>query len=233
MCCNQARNKKDQRTMGIKTVLSSLLLVLSALCLSVCAQTDAAPAWNPTPSAGKQGSSVASPLVLGHGVGLFKVGPLLAQDDFEDLDDWVVQIQQRSDFPAAKVGVRDHKLDCLLPGRGYTVWYKQKLPTRVTITYDVLCPTPKPAINGVQPRDINNFWMAADPDDPDRGLFDSTRYTGNFSSYDKIHGYYASTGGGGATGNRTTRMRRYPREVNGKPAELCYRVKTSRMPLIM
>ena len=47
----------------------------------------------------------------------------------------------------------------------------------------------------------------------------SNRYTGKFSSYDKIHGYYASTGGGGAIANRTTRMRRYPREVHGKPAE--------------
>ena len=50
-----------------------------------------------------------------------------------------------------------------------------------TITYDVLCPTHEPAIKGVQPRDINNFWMATDPDDPDRGLFDSKRYTGKFS----------------------------------------------------
>ena len=85
--------------------------------------------------------------------------------------------------------------------------------------YDVLCPTPKPAIEGLQPRDINNFWMASDPVDPDQGLFDSNRYTGKFSSYHKIHGYYASTGGGGAIANLTTRMRRYPREMDGKPTE--------------
>ena len=54
---------------------------------------------------------------------------------------------------------------------------------------------------------------------PTEGLFDSARYTGSFGSYDKMHGYYASTGGGGAIANLTTRMRRYPREVNGKPAE--------------
>ena len=40
--------------------------------------------------------------------------------------------------------------------------------TRVTITYDVLCPTHEPAIKGVQPRDINNFWMATDPDNNSR-----------------------------------------------------------------
>ncbi|MGK0186149.1 MAG: hypothetical protein ACI9R3_001932 [Verrucomicrobiales bacterium] len=27
----------------------------------------------------------ASPVVLGHGIGLFKIGPLLASDEFEDL----------------------------------------------------------------------------------------------------------------------------------------------------
>ncbi len=159
------------------------------------------------------------PVVLGHGAGLFKVGSLLVHDEFSNLETWEVQIQQRSKFPPAKVVTRNHTLDCLLPGCGCTVWFKQKLPTRVTIIYDVLCPTPKPAINGVQPRDINNFWMASDPVDSQDGLFDSTRYTGKFSSYDKIHGYYASTGGGGAIANLTTRMRRYPREIGGKPAQ--------------
>ena len=165
-------------------------------------------------------SSDNRPLVLGHGVGLFRIGELLAQDDFENLDNWVVQIQEKSGFDPAHVVARENSLDCLLPGRGCTVWFKEKLPTRVTITYDVICPTPQPPIRGVQPRDINNFWMATDSVDPDQGLFDSTRYTGAFGSYDKMHGYYASTGGGGAkAANLTTRMRRYPREVGGKPAE--------------
>jgi hypothetical protein len=160
-----------------------------------------------------------NPVVFGYGVGLFKVGSLLTQDNFENLNNWEVQIQQRSGFPSANVVVRANSLDCLVPGRGCTVWFKQKLQTRVMITYDVLCPTQKPAIKGVQPRDINNFWMANDPVDPNRGLFDPARYTGKFGSYDKMHGYYASTGGGGATANLTTRMRRYPREVDGRPAE--------------
>ncbi|TWU35355.1 Alginate lyase [Novipirellula aureliae] len=159
------------------------------------------------------------PLVLGHGVGLFKVGAKLVQDDFENLDNWVVQVQERAGFAAAEVVAKNRSLDCMLPGRGCTVWFKQKLPTRVAITYDVLCPTPKTPTKGLQPRDINNFWMASDPLDPDQGLFDSKRYTGKFSSYDKIHGYYASTGGGGAIANLTTRMRRYPREVDGEPVE--------------
>ena len=79
------------------------------------------------------------PLVLGHGVNLFKIGSLLAQDDFGDLDNWVVQIQQRPEFPPAKVVAQDNTLDCLVPGRGCTAWFKQKFPTRVTISYNVRC----------------------------------------------------------------------------------------------
>ena len=198
----------------MKAILSGLMLI-SVLCSGALAQTTS----DRAEAARARSTSGEGPVVLGHGVGLFKVGPLLAHDDFENLDNWVVQIQDRSGFPPPKVEARDHSLNCLLPGRGCTIWYKKKFPTRLTITYTVLCPTPKPAINGVQPRDINNFWLATDPVDPDKGLFDSDRYTGKFSSYDKMHGYYASTGGGGAVANLTTRMRRYPREIDGKPAE--------------
>jgi len=164
-----------------------------------------------------QDSLGQEPAVLGHGVGLFKVGELLLADDFETLDNWVVQLQDRSGPVPAKVRVKDNQLDCFVPGRGCTVWFKEKLKTGITITYDVLCPTSNQAIEGLRPRDINNFWMCSDPVDRDQGLFDSTRFTGSFKTYDKMHGYYASTGGGKET-SPTTRMRRYPREVDGKPA---------------
>jgi hypothetical protein len=105
-------------------------------------------------------TSDSKPLVLGRGVALFKIGRLLAKDDFENLDNWVIQIQERPDFPPAKVVARENSLDGLVPGRGCTAWFKQKLSTGVSITYDVICPTPDPAIEGVQPRDIIIFgWL--------------------------------------------------------------------------
>ena len=134
-----------------------------------------------------EGTMAADPLVLGHGNGLFKVGALIEQDDFENLDNWVVQIEEREELPAPHVEARDGTLDCLLPGRGCTLWFKKKLKTRVTITYDVLCPTPDPAIKGVEPRDINNFWLATDLSDPDKGLFDSDNYTGDFGTVSYTH----------------------------------------------
>lgn len=156
----------------------------------------------------------SSPVVLGYGVGNFRVGKLLAKDNFKTLDDWVVQIEDRGGFPEASVQAKDGTLDCLVPGRGCTVWYREKLPTRIAITYDVVCPTHDPAIRGVEPRDLNQFWMATDPADPEKGLFDESRYSGKFTDYDKMHGYYASSGG---RKNTTTRMRRYPRSKDGKP----------------
>ena len=205
--------------MRLRSVLLGLL-VLFILSSGAFAQTTK----NRVQSETGKNNSDENPQVLGHGVGLFKVGQLIAQDDFKNRKNWVVQIQKRTGFKPAHVEVRNNSLDCFVPGRGCTVWFKKKLSTRVTITYDVVCPTHKPAIKGVQPRDINNFWMANDPGKADpaktaQGLFDSEKYTGAFKSYDKMHGYYASTGGGGKIANRTTRMRRYPREVKGKPAE--------------
>lgn len=192
---------------------------MTILCLQSFAQPDAHTPAMPIQPTGEPTSAAGHPLVLGKGVGLFKIGPLLAQDDFQDLENWVVQVQHKTGFPKAEVKVRNNTLDCLVPGRGCTVWFKKKLRTRVTITYEVTCPTPEPAIKGVQPRDINNFWLATDPVTPVKGLFDSERYTGKFGSYDKMHGYYASTGGGGAVANLTTRMRRYPRQVDEQPVD--------------
>lgn len=156
------------------------------------------------------------PLVLGRAKQRFRIGELLARDDFKTLDNWVVQIQPKDAKPDPYVKVKDGILDCFLPGRGCTVWYKRKFKTRLTIIYQVYCPIPRglPA-KLIEPRDINNFWLATDPQDPERGLFDPQRYNGDFGTYSKMFAYYASTGGGR---NRTTRMRRYPRVVNGRNA---------------
>jgi len=163
----------------------------------------------------------AEPLVLGKAQNRFEIGNLIAQDDFQSLANWNVQVQERDGFEPARIEAKDGWLDCFLPGRGASIWFQEKLKTRVTITYEVVCPEPSPAVKGISPRDINNFWLASDPEGKD--LFDKTRYTGKFSTYDKIHAYYASTGGGRAgDANRTIRLRRYPREIEGQPAAHLY-----------
>ena len=156
------------------------------------------------------------PLVLGRGTERFEVGRLLEKDDFKNLDRWEVQLQEKEGEPAARVEAREGVLDCLVPNRGCTVWFKKKLKTRQVITYEVLCPVPEKGMLGVEVKDVNNFWLASDPEDPRNGLFDSSRYTGDFGTYDKMSGYYASTGG---RRNKSTRMRRYPRDRKARPIE--------------
>ena len=161
----------------------------------------------------------SKPLVLGRGAQRFEVGDVLYQDDFDSLDRWVVQIEQKEGFPKPHVEAKNQTLDCQVPGRGCTIWFKEKLKTRLAITYQVVCPKPLNGVRGLEPKDVNNFWLASDPESLTgigKGLFDSSRYDGGFGSYSKMSGYYASTGGGR---NKTTRMRRYPREKNGQPLE--------------
>ncbi|MGC6465125.1 MAG: DUF6250 domain-containing protein [Akkermansiaceae bacterium] len=134
-----------------------------------------------------------TPVVLGKGTGLFEIGPEVVSDNFENLDNWELQIQPGDNAPEPSVKVKDNTLDCYLPGRGCTIWFRQMLKTGVSISYEVLCPTPRDPVKNLLPRDINNFWMAQDPGGK---LFDSNRFTGSFGTYHKMHGYYASTGGG-------------------------------------
>jgi hypothetical protein len=77
------------------------------------------------------------------------------------------------------------------------------------ITYRVTLPAARNDSTTFAVRDLNNFWMATSPVGD---LFDDSIYTGDFHTYHKMHGYYASTGGGK---NTTTRMRRYPRAIDG------------------
>ncbi|MBK1832488.1 DUF6250 domain-containing protein [Roseibacillus ishigakijimensis] len=160
-------------------------------------------------------SHAAEPQVLGKALHRFEIGSLIAQDNFANLDQWMVQVEDKASEPQPRVEARDGWLDCYLPSRGATIWFKEKLPTRTTISYEVVCPEGDRAVKGLSARDINNFWLANDP--AGGSLFDSAAYTGKFASYDKITGYYASTGGGRAgDANRTIRLRRYPREIEGQ-----------------
>lgn len=158
----------------------------------------------------------SKPEVLGKGLERFEIGKVLHQDDFDNLDRWVVQVEERDGFPLVLVEAKNQTLDCCVPGRGCTIWFKEKLKNRLAITYEVVCPESQDGVRGLQPKDVNNFWLASDPADPAEGLFDASRYDGGFNSYHKMNGYYASTGGGR---NTTTRMRRYPRETDGKSTD--------------
>jgi hypothetical protein len=162
--------------------------------------------------------------LYGYARSRFSTGDVIYEDKLDDqemfLKNWVVQ-QSRADPKLERYarisGGRLHVHD----PRGTTIWFRQKLKGPVMISYRVSCPSEYFSGTDIMPRDINQFWMAVDPSNPNPdlpgGLFDTGRYNGSFGTYDALNCYYASTGGGNVTdNNRTVRFRRYPRSMNKK-----------------
>ena len=150
----------------------------------------------------------------------FSTGDILYEDRLDDQAEfqknWVIQ-QSKADPELERYARIVHGRLHVHDPRGTTIWYRNKLNGPVMITYRVSCPPEFNSGNDIVPRDINQFWMASNPEIPDPsqpgGLFDSTRYNGSFGSYDMLNCYYASTGGGNITdNNHTVRFRRYPRK---------------------
>jgi len=161
-------------------------------------------------------SDISRPVVIGYGEGTFKIGELLNSDSFHDESEWVVQIQDSDtdSNPAIKFG--DGMLEVVMPDRGATIWNQNKFSGSIAITYKVKASTDLLHKDGIAVRDINTFWHASDPENPE-AIFDYSKYTGAFNSYHKQYGYYASIGG---RENTTTRFRRYPRSTpDGKPVK--------------
>ena len=180
---------------------------------------DAAAQESPTQPATEttQTKTDVVPQVLGHGVGTFAIGEELFRTDFSDASQWAIQVEKTEGPLKERIEFHDGMLDLYMPGRGCTAWLKQKFSGPITITYQVMCPVETIQFPEIQARDINNFWHCSGVE-KQTDIFDPKTFNGKFTSYSKMQGWYASTGGGGRKGNRTTRFRRYPREVDGKPS---------------
>lgn len=112
-----------------------------------------------------------------------------------DLAHWSVE-----QLPGGTVAVRDGALH-IDDAAGTTVWLREKLSAPIEITYEATVVT----AGGPHDRlsDLNCFWMAQDPKNPD--TLPAGR-SGKFSDYDSLLTYYV---GYGANDNTTTRFRRY------------------------
>ncbi len=132
---------------------------------------------------------------------LLKVTPeqLLYQDDFEkDLSQWVVE-----QVEGGTTTIVDGKLDVTDSG-GCTVWFQKKLAGAIMLEYEATMIDQGGPHDRVS--DLNCFWMAIDPKNPDN-LFADTGRQGKFGKYHPLRLYYV---GYGANENTTTRFRRYP-----------------------
>lgn len=84
---------------------------------------------------------------------------------------------------------------------GCTVWWREKLTAPVEINYDVTVVDRGGPLDRVS--DVNCFWMASDPAQPDSL---PTGRSGRFGEYDALRTYYVGMGG---NDNTSTRFRRY------------------------
>jgi len=128
----------------------------------------------------------------------YQPGDLLYSDDFTGgLDNWVVE----GETPQVKDAAME-----IDTGEGFTAWFRERLSGDVLIEYQVR------VIDADGPNDrvsdLNCFWMATDPKNPDDLFADSKERAGIFGNYDPLQLYYVGYGG---NSNSTTRFRRYPR----------------------
>jgi rhamnogalacturonan endolyase len=125
-----------------------------------------------------------------------KQGALLYADDFRSgLSQWTPEYRAA---PGSSISADGGKLTMDLAGDA-TVWLKPRLSGDILISY-----RRKMLVSGGandRLSDLNQFWMASDPRNPN--LF--TR-DGTFSQYDALSLYYVGIGG---NSNTTTRFRKY------------------------
>ena len=169
---------------------------------------------------GSEDSPTDSEILYGYAKKRFSTGKIIHEDRLNDQSafqkNWVVQQSQADPQLERYARISEGRLHVHDP-RGTTIWFRQKLKGPVMISYRITCPSEYNSGTDIVPRDINQFWMAIDPENPDPdqpgGLFDGKKYNGTFGTYDRLNCYYASTGGGNVTdNNRTVRFRRYPRK---------------------
>lgn len=129
---------------------------------------------------------------------------LIYKDDFEqNLDKWKIE-----QMPGGTVQIRDGVLE-IDDAAGCTVWFKHKLASPVSIEYDVQVVGEGGANDRVS--DLNCFWMAQDPENPDDIFAGSEKRGGSFANYNSLKLYYV---GYAANDNTTTRFRRYSGDGN-------------------
>lgn len=128
----------------------------------------------------------------------YQCGEVLYADNFTGgLRNWVVE----GETPQVKDGAME-----IDTAEGFTAWFRERLAADVMIEYQVR------VIDADGPNDrvsdLNCFWMASDPKNPDDLFAGSEERGGIFRNYDPLQLYYVGYGG---NNNTTTRFRRYPR----------------------
>jgi hypothetical protein len=152
---------------------------------------------NPGHGGGGPDSSSGAGKTRGRAVGM---GEVLYEDDFSgDLGQWVPEQQ-----PGGTVEVANGVLE-IDDAKGCTTWFRPRLSGPLMIEYEVRVIDEGGPHDRVS--DLNCFWMAIDPENPDDLFARGPERQGKFGNYHALRLYYVGYGG---HGNSKTRFRRYP-----------------------
>lgn len=132
----------------------------------------------------------------------YRIGELIVADEFNFADTTMWVVESATNAGLADY-INDNTLDIRVP-EGITIWNATEFSGNVMIEYSVT------AIEkgGVHDRvsDINCFWMATDPVNPDDFFRNTALRKGVFQNYYALKLYYAGYGG---HDNTRTRFRKY------------------------
>lgn len=118
-------------------------------------------------------------------------------------ENWIVEQQ-----PGGKVIFNKGILE-IIDDKGCTVWFKNELLGNIKIEYDITIIDRDGPFDRVS--DMNCFWMANDPKNPNDFFKEAEQRAGLFPKYHHLKLYYVGYGG---HNNSKTRFRRYNGNVD-------------------
>ncbi|GAA4304612.1 hypothetical protein GCM10023163_28950 [Aestuariibaculum suncheonense] len=121
----------------------------------------------------------------------------------KDKSNWVIEQQ-----PGGEVLFGNKSIE-VIDAKGCTIWFKNKLKGAIKIQYDITIIDKGGIYDRVS--DMNCFWMATDPHNPQNFFKESRQRAGYFPNYHHLKLYYVGYGG---HHNTKTRFRRYNGDIN-------------------
>lgn len=137
-------------------------------------------------------------------------GEVIFETDFQQMDssNWVIESETGTSWNEL---VGDGYMD-INAAKGITVWFDEKLERDVAIEFEVTVVDKGGPNDRVS--DLNVFWMASDPENPDEFFARSEWREGIFWRYYTLNQYYVGLGG---HDNTKTRFRKYHGSADPMP----------------
>ncbi len=125
---------------------------------------------------------------------------IICSDNFANgISNWTLESESDSTILKAENQI----LEIIAP-KGLTLWYNHPLEANLKITFEAIVIKDNGKYDRVS--DLNCFWMANDPENPDNFFARAKWRQGTFGKYYSLSMYYVGYGG---NSNSTTRFRKY------------------------